>query len=150
MLSSSLKLTEKYDYLADKFKTGYRWLAEHDINSMQDGKYEIQGKDVFADVQSYETEPAENRKFEAHDVYFDIQYMASGCEMFGVCHREGLKLKEAPEGKDVKFFEDPESCSMVLLEEGDLIVVAPEEAHKPRCAAGKPAKVKKVVINVKV
>ena len=114
MLSGSLKLAEKYDYLADKFRAGYKWLAEHDINSMQDGKYEIRGDEVFADIQSYETEPAEKRKFEAHDIYFDIQYMASGCEMFGVCHREGLTLKEAPEGKDLTFFEDPESCSMVL------------------------------------
>ena len=149
MFASSIKLAQKYDYLADKFRAGYDWLAKNDINAMADGKYEIRGDEVFADVQTYETEPESQRKFEAHDIYFDIQYMAKGSEMFGVCHREGLTLKEAPEGKDVKFFEDPDSFGMVLLEEGDLIVVAPEEAHKPRCMVKAPAKVKKVVIKVK-
>ncbi len=36
----------------------------------------------------------------------------------------------------------------VLLEEGDLIIVAPEDAHKPRCVAGVPCQVKKVVVKV--
>ena len=34
--------------------------------------------------------------------------------------------------------------------EGDLIVVAPEDAHKPRCVAGAPCQVKKVVVKVAV
>ncbi len=38
----------------------------------------------------------------------------------------------------------------VVLNEGDMIVVEPEEAHKPKCAAGTPCKVKKVVIKVKI
>ena len=36
------------------------------------------------------------------------------------------------------------------LPEGDMIVVAPEDAHKPRCAAGHPMAVKKVVVKVAV
>ena len=46
--------------------------------------------------------------------------------------------------------EDPDLFGEVLLREGDLIVVAPEDAHKPRCAAGEPAPVKKVVVKVKI
>ena len=38
----------------------------------------------------------------------------------------------------------------VLLQEGDLIVVAPEDAHKPRCQADGPEAVKKVVVKVAV
>ena len=150
MFTGKIKDSAKYDYLAEKFRLGYKWLAENDIKSMSDGRYEISGSEVFADVQSYTTQPEKERKFEAHDKYFDIQYVAEGSEMFGVCAREGLKLKEAPENQDVKFFDDPELFGMVLLNEGDFIVVSPEEAHKPRCAAGQPSKVKKVVIKVKV
>ena len=38
----------------------------------------------------------------------------------------------------------------VLLLPGDMIVVAPEDAHKPRCAAGDPEFVRTVVVKVKV
>ena len=150
MFSCNINIAEKYDYLSDKFRAGYKWLAETDIKALADGAYPILGDDVIANVQSYTTEPAEKRKFEAHDKYFDIQYMAEGCEYFGVCHREGSKVCEAKPENDLFFFDEPEFSGMVLLREGDLIVVEPEEAHKPRCAAGTPAKVKKVVIKVKL
>jgi YhcH/YjgK/YiaL family protein len=150
MYSCNIKLATKYDYLSEKFRAGYKWLADTDIKALAEGKYKIQGDDVVADVQSYTTEPAEKRRFEAHDKYFDIQYMVEGDEFFGVCHREGLTVCESKPQNDVCFFDEPEESGMVLLKEGDFIVVEPEEAHKPRCAVGAPAKVKKVVIKVKV
>ena len=76
--------------------------------------------------------------------------MVEGEEFFGVCHREGLKVCDPKPEKDLYFFEEPEASGVILLREGDLVVVEPEEAHKPRCAAGVPMKVKKVVIKVKV
>lgn len=70
--------------------------------------------------------------------------------MFGVCRRDGLIEVERVEENDVVFYEDPPMYGQVLLREGDLIVVAPEDAHKPRCAAGEPGPVKKVVVKVKI
>ena len=81
---------------------------------------------------------------------FDIQYMVTGDEMFGVCKRDGLKEIDRIDENDVVFYSDPDLYGQVLLREGDLIVVAPEDAHKPRCAAGAPAPVKKVVVKVKI
>ncbi len=150
MYSCSINIAKKYDYLAAKFRAGYDWLANTDIKSLADGSYSIVGDDVIANVQSYETEPFETRKFEAHDKYFDIQFMAEGEEYFGVCHREGLKVSIAHPERDLYFFDEPEESGMVLLREGDFIVVEPEEAHKPRCSVGTPARVKKVVIKVKI
>lgn len=150
MYFAKLKASADHDYLAEKFRAGYDWLAKNDIKALAVGKYKIVGDDVVADVQSYETEPAEKRKFETHDKFFDIQYMAEGEEYFGLCAREGLKLKESHPDNDVDFYDDPENFGMILLREGEFIVVAPEEAHKPRCAVRKPAKVKKVVIKVRV
>ena len=132
----------------EKFRAAYRWLAETDIKALPEGSYPIIGDKVIANVQEYTTEPKETRFFETHKLYFDIQYMVTGDEMFGVCKAEGLVLKEAIEANDLYFYEEPAMSGEVLLKEGDLIVVAPEDAHKPRCAAGAPAAVKKVVVKV--
>ena len=74
--------------------------------------------------------PASQGSFETHEKYFDIQYMVSGREQFGVCKRDGLVEKERNEAGDLIFYEEPEFSGSVFLEEGDLIVVAPEDAHK--------------------
>ena len=44
------------------------------------------------------------------------------------------------------------SCGhgFVVLEAGDCVVVAPEDAHKPKGQAGEPARVRKIVVKVRV
>ena len=150
MFHSALSLTSKYDHMAGKLKAGFKWLAETDIAALADGKYQVLGYDVTADVQSYTTEPVEARRFEAHDKFFDIQYIAEGEEFFGVCPRDGLKVLEARPERDTVFLEKPEHYSMILLKAGELIIVPPEDAHMPKCAVGEPARVRKVVLKVRV
>lgn len=150
MFFSNVKIAEKYNYLEEKFTVAYKWLAETKIKDLPEGFYPLMGDDVIASVQEYTTSPWEERQFETHDLYFDIQFMVTGDEMFGVCKRDGLVEVNRIEENDVVFYEEPAMSGRVLLREGDLIVVAPEDAHKPRCAAGEPAPVKKVVVKVKV
>ena len=84
MLASSIKLATKYDYLEPKFKAAYQWLNDNDVTKMADGRYEI-CDGVFALVQRYTTLPFEKARFEAHNDYFDIQYLAEGQEFFRCC-----------------------------------------------------------------
>ena len=135
MYFAPIALATKYNYLDDKFKAAYKWLAETDLNNTPVGSYPI-CDGVTANVQEYNTFPASEGSFETHDKFFDIQYVISGKEQFGVCKREGL--------------EEPAMSGSVLLQAGDMIVVAPEDAHKPRCAVGEPEFVRKVVVKVKV
>ena len=149
MFFSPVSLATKYNYLEEKFLAAYKWLAETDLDNTAAGSYPICGG-VTANVQEYTTFPAAEGSFETHDLFFDIQYIISGKEQFGVCKRDGLILKQDNPDNDVKFYEEPEMSGTVLLLPGDLIVVAPEDAHKPRCAAGAPEFVRKVVVKVKV
>lgn len=149
MFFAPLGLATKYNYLDDKFRAAYKWLAETDLDHTPVGSYPV-CDGVTANVQEYDTFPASEGSFETHDAYFDIQYVISGKEQFGYCKREGLVLKQDVPENDVKFYEEPALSGNVLLLPGDLIVVAPEDAHKPRCAAGAPEFVRKVVVKVKV
>lgn len=150
MIFSNISVVNKYDYLEENFRIAYEWLKNTDLASLPVGSYPILGDSVVANVQEYTTFPADQGLFETHEKYFDIQYVVSGKEQFGVCKREGLKLKEHRIENDLLLYEEPELSGTVLMEAGDLIVVAPEDAHKPRCLAGEACEVKKVVIKVAV
>ena len=142
-------LCRENDIPIESFQAAYKWLAETDLDNTPAGSYPI-CEGVTANVQEYTTFPASEGSFETHDKFFDIQYVISGKEQFGVCKREGLVLKEDHPENDLKFYEEPAMSGTVLLLPGDMIVVAPEDAHKPRCAAGEPEFVRKVVVKVKV
>mgnify|MGYP002799369783 FL=1 len=149
MFFSPLSLATKYNYLDDKFTAAYKWLQDTDLDTTPVGSSPI-CEGVTANVQEYNTFPASEGNFETHDAYFDIQYVISGKEQFGYCKREGLVLKQDVPENDVKFYEEPALSGTVLLLPGDMIVVAPEDAHKPRVAADGPEFVRKVVVKVKV
>ena len=152
MFAASIKIAKKYDYLEEKFAKAYDWLKNNDITSMKDGRYEIlPGDECFALVQRYTTKPHAEARFEAHDKYFDIQYLAEGVESFGVATREGAKLEESNVEGDCYFVADPEVFTDVNLQKGDFVVVPPEEIHQPRAAyQDKPVPVVKVVVKVKL
>ena len=151
MFWANKAIAEKYNYLEEKFLKAYKWLRETDIMALEAGSdHSIDGDKVYAQVRDYTTILPEEGKFEAHNKYFDIQYVAAGQEMFGICRREDLVLKEQREEKDVFLYEEPDLSGVVLLKEGDMIVVAPEDAHKPKLQAGGPCKVRKVIVKVAV
>lgn len=149
MLSCNIKDVDRQDYLSDRFATAYRWLKESDLDSMAPGSYELDGPDVVACVQEYETAPLSDLRFEAHDAFYDIQYVISGHERFGVAERSGLASAESLPEQDMNFFENPETFTEVILGPGDLVVVPPEQGHKPRGAVNDPEPVRKVVVKVR-
>ena len=131
MFFCNVSIAEKYNYLDEKFTVAYKWLAETDIKNLPEGFYPLMGDDVIAGVQEYSTSPWEERRFETHEKYFDIQYMVTGDEMFGVCKRDGLKEIDRIDENDVVFYSDPDLYGQVLLREGDALLddVVPDVYH---------------------
>ena len=149
MFSTNIKIAEKYDYLVPKFTTAYRWLASTDLDALPAGEYYID--DTYkVQVMEYTTKPIEECRFETHDKFFDIQYVVSGLEAFGVVSRDSLQVNEKIPEKDLTFYDLPENYGQVILGPGDFIVVAPEDGHCPKASAKEPTAVKKIVIKIPV
>jgi YhcH/YjgK/YiaL family protein len=58
--------------------------CEHDLQNMQNGKYEIMGEQIYAVVSEYQTSPSEERLWEAHREYVDLQVVIRGEEVIEV------------------------------------------------------------------
>ena len=150
MYSTALGDEYRYDLTAPKFQTAFAFLRRKDLAELPVGWIELENG-VRASVQHYESIDEAEASFETHEKYFDVQYVVEGQEYCGVCSREGLVVKTPySESGDITFYEDPELSGEVLLNAGDYIVLAPEDAHKPRLVAGKKMPVKKIVIKVPV
>ncbi|MDO5388179.1 MAG: YhcH/YjgK/YiaL family protein [Clostridia bacterium] len=151
MLTTSLKLADKYNYLEDKFQRAFEFLRTADLKSLPLGRTDIDGDNIFASVQEYKTMSPKDCKFEAHDKYFDIQYVVKGREQFGYVKRDGLEVDEPyDEVNDLVFYKEPENSGSILLNEGDLAIAPPEYAHKPRCIEKETCNVRKIVVKVKL
>lgn len=151
MVSFKNGLEYKYVFTAAKFRTAFDFLKRKDLGELPLGWIELEGG-VRASVQAYSTiEPSEG-SYETHEKYFDIQYVVSGKEYCGVTTRDAITVKTPYDASgDITFYTDPvKNESLVYLEDGDYIILAPEDAHKPRLIAGEKMEIKKIVIKVPV
>ena len=135
-----------------KFKKAFEFIKKVVQEELEAGKYEIDGKDIHAIIQSYDSKLKENARFEGHENYIDIQFIADGCEMMGDVDISNAVIKDAynPE-KDVAFYEDNILASYCVAQKGDFCIFYPHDIHRPGMAINdKPSKVKKVIVKVHI
>lgn len=148
MIKDRLVNAECYYGLSERIKAAFEWLKNSDLEALQDGRYEIDGDIIYANVQSYETKS--DALYEAHRRYIDIQYMINGAEKIGVVDYSECNLVEVyNQSKDIEFLECS-SDSFQYLKRGDFLLLFPHDAHKPSLIADKKLKVKKVVVKVAI
>lgn len=139
------------DYLGPKMKEILEYLRDTDFTKMEAGKHELEGKDLFVNIVDTVTEPAENRKAEAHKRYADIQFVASGKESIGVAIDTGNNTPsvEYNEEKDIVFYKDVEKEVLLDLHPGDFGIFFPEDIHRPKCHNnGVESPVRKVIVKI--
>jgi len=126
-------------------------LKETNFTAKQNGRYDIDGDNLYYLVQRYTTEPAEKRRPEAHEQYIDIQYLADGREAMGYCLLEELEI-DTPynDQKDIIFYKPPADIGTVHLLPGVFAILYPQDGHMPKCQLDGPAEVLKVVVKVKI
>ena len=150
MILDSLTRADVYRALGPRIAAGLDYLATFDPETPT-GRHLIDGEDLFAVVQEYDTAPATEKRFESHLRYIDIQYLVSGRERMLHAPADSLDV-DAPylDEKDVAFYHDPPASSSVLVLPGQFAIFFPADGHKPGCMAGGREAVRKVVVKVRV
>lgn len=129
-----------------------RFIAEQDCANIRNGEIEILGRDLFVRIADYETGSAAAKQFEAHTVYADFQFIASGAERMDVS-LEKMPQPVTPydEKTDIRFFKDPIEISSLLVSAGQFAFFFPGQLHKPGCdLGGVPQKIKKLVFKIRM
>ena len=131
-------------------KKAIGFLERTDIHGLVDGRVEIDGEQIYAIVQRYETMIIDAPRLEYHKKYIDIQYVVSGEEVIGWAPAERLTVTEAynPDA-DICFGTVPKGkITPVYMQAGQVVILYPEDGHAPKLAAGAPSQVFKIVIKV--
>ncbi len=122
------------------------------LPTTKDGKYEIEGEEIFAIVMSYNTIQREDAVIESHQKYVDIQATIRGVEGFECFCTDTLTIKTPYDAtKDITFYEKNAIChSRIHVAEGYFVMFLPHDAHMPCLMVdNKEAYIKKVVVKIK-
>ncbi len=117
---------------------------------MECGRCEIDGDNIYANVQNYKTKLLEDGLIEAHHKYIDIQLLAAGQEDVYVFDIANMVTDEPyDKDRDVEFYKKPVTAGECMtLTPGKFLLLNPEDGHMPCIAHGGQSNVAKVVIKI--
>lgn len=149
MVLDKLTNASLYAPPGSRLAKAFEFLRRGDLATLANGRYEIDGDKVFALVQSYDTRPREQGKFEAHRKYIDVQFVVAGDECMGYANLAELSVTQEYSEKD-DYLLAQGRADYVRVHPGMFTIFHPQDAHIPCMAVEKPSPVKKVVVKVAV
>ena len=138
MILDTLKNKEQYASLHPRFKAVFDYIDTHDLASMELGRHDIDGDNIFVMVQEIELRPREQARLELHRKYIDIQLVLRGPEeVFGWSEKKDCLTAETEfdEAKDIQLFTDKPQC-FYTVREGQFSILYPEDGHAPMLGEG--------------
>ena len=136
-------------WLPEELREAIEYIKSHVSDETAKGKHAFYRDRLCYLISEDTTEPGELRRAEYHARYLDIQLVLKG--------QEGMTFSTQPAGapetdwladKDIAFIAQGIDEKTVILNEGDFVFFYPGEVHKPLCAVGAPAQVRKAVVKL--
>ena len=151
MIQGNIKDIEKVlTYVGPRLQKALQFIAATDFSTMENGEVEIEGRTIYAGINTYTTEPKNERRAEKHNKYIDVQFVGKGEETIWYAPlRETCVLTEDKfAANDVAFYEDPAEKNCANLQAGDFCILFPWELHRPNCSTKEASFVQKIVVKV--
>jgi YhcH/YjgK/YiaL family protein len=147
MILDTLENAGRYAALHDDFAAAFAFLAQQDLDALEEGRHEIAGDRVFALVMTAEGKPRNAVRLEAHRRYIDIQIPVAGTDVIGWSPLAGCSESSGfDEETDLEFFDDP-VAAWIDVPARSFAIFFPEDAHAPCAFEGT---LRKIVIKVAV
>lgn len=149
MIFSSIHQAQLFT-LPKALETAISFLKQHDFVTMKPGVYEIEGRDIYAQVFDIETGPIAEKQAESHEHFIDVQFLASGKEKLGFTMNTGTyEIAEKIDERDLIFYKAVENEGFIEATPGCYCIFFPSDIHRPTVASGAAMTVRKVVVKVK-
>ena len=151
MILDTLDQWPRYATLSPRLPAAFRFLETLPAD-LPDGRHPLDGDNVFALVQTYQTKTPGAVVFEAHRTYLDIQFLQRGAEtiLWAPLTTCGTVTEPYRPETDAAFFAPTPHHIALALQAGQFAMFFPTDAHAPGLVLDQPATVRKIVIKVRL
>ena len=147
MIIDKVENLKNYASVNPLFAKVVAFIEQNDLDALEPGKHEIEGKDLFVNIQMAKGKTPDEAVIETHDKMIDIQIPISATETFGYTQRDQLPKAEYNAEKDITKIPGLAADSYVTCQPGMMAIFFPQDGHAP-CIAGVP-ELKKAIFKVK-
>jgi len=150
MIFDNLKNAHLYYGCHKGFEAAFDFIKKAISENLEPGDYEIDGRNVFASVQRYETRE-NSETFEGHLNYIDIQFIISGQEYMECASIDECEvISQYHEEYDYTHYVCNGLKRTVECQDNDFAVFFPHDIHKPGIKLDASSPVRKIVVKVHI
>ena len=149
MIYDKLSNGTHYKGISENLDIALTFLSDCDLNTLPLGKTAIKGNDVFINVMEANAGPLEERRFEIHKNYLDIQIDLIGTERIDIGDGSNMEVTEFNSEGDIGFA-TCDTLTECIMGPGNFIICMAEEPHKPGIATSNDTALKKCVVKVHI
>ncbi len=148
MIVDTIENLKMYVGINPLFADVVKFIEEHNLETLEAGKYPINGADVFVNISITKGRTPDAAVMETHKNMIDIQIPLDEEETYGY-----LPLEDLPQDieynavKDITKYPDIPGSSYVTCRPGMMAIFFPQDGHAP-CITSVP-EIKKAVFKVK-
>ncbi len=153
MIFQSTKAKDDISKYPEAIQKAIRYASETDFSRIPDGRQEIDGERMFANLFHIDTKTIAESHPELHEKYVDVQYWIEGEELCGIgtIDRIGKEI-ERRAADDIYFVDHVDGEFFIHPTQGCFAVFFPNDAHRPGIAVDgmTPVNIRKVVVKVSI
>ncbi len=154
MIFGNINAKEDFSMYLESIQKALQYLKENNIATLEAGVYEIDGKNIYAQVIDATTSNRSEKRPEVHRTYIDVQFLATGEENIGFYPDMGDNEidEELLAEKDIIFYKNnPKAGEGTLaMKPGCYAIFFPTDVHIPAISSNNSMSIRKAVIKVKV
>ena len=153
MIVAKLKDAADYRGICPMLDKALEYLNDEFMNTVGTEATHMEGNDLYATLNLFETQPDEKGFFEAHQKYLDIHAVLSGEERMDIAETSTLTPDETaskPENDFYAFTDKAPAHQSIVLRHGDFLVAFPQDAHRVKGQVNGPSDVRKVVFKIRI
>ena len=147
MIVDTIENLGKYVALNPLFADVVEFLKNHDLQSMEPGKYPIKDKDLFMNLQVAQQRTKDTAFLETHIEMIDIQIPITCAETFGYTPLCDLPAFDYNAEKDITKYGDTKPQTFVTVNPGQFAIFFPQDGHMP-CIIDEP-EIKNAIFKIK-
>jgi len=153
MIVAKLKNAADYRGIHPTLDRALEYLHEEFLETVGTETVHMDGQNLYATLNLFETQPDEKGFFEAHRDYLDIHVVLTGEERMDIAETAALTPDEAaskPENDFYVYQDKNPAHQSIVLRRGDFLVAWPSDAHRVKGQVSGPSEVRKVVFKIRI
>ena len=144
-----VQFAQQYHLNKTLWDKAFAYLKQTNLQTLPNGRYAIDGDNVYAIVTEAPTKDYDKTAFESHRKYIDLQYVITGEENMAKASLASVTVSK-PYNESTDLANYTGEGKIYTVPQNNFILFFPSDAHRPNITPGGNKVVKKIVIKIRV